>query len=50
MGKGGATKDAILDRAVRLVSQVGLSGLSIGRLAEDLHMSKSGLFAHFQAK
>src|ERR1700730_14639302 len=50
MGKGGATKDAILDRAVRLASQVGLSGLSIGRLAEDLHMSKSGLFAHFEAK
>src|ERR1700682_4661593 len=50
MGKGGATKDAILARAALPGSQGALSGLSIGRLAEDLHMSKSGLFAHFEAK
>ena len=50
MPKGEETRTAILDKAVRLASQVGLSGLSIGKLAEALHMSKSGLFAHFQSK
>ncbi len=50
MGKGNKTREAILDQAMRLASEVGLSGLSIGRLAADLHMSKSGLFAHFQSK
>ena len=50
MGKGEKTRDAILDRAMRLASEVGLAGLSIGRLATDLEMSKSGLFAHFQSK
>jgi AcrR family transcriptional regulator len=33
-----------------LASQVGLDGLTIGRLADDLDLSKSGLFAHFQSK
>ena len=50
MRKGEITRNAILDRAVRLASQVGLSGLTIGRLAEELGLSKSGLFAHFQSK
>lgn len=50
MRKGEITRNAILDRAVRLASQVGLSGLTIGRLAEELELSKSGLFAHFQSK
>ncbi|MCA1580689.1 MAG: TetR/AcrR family transcriptional regulator [Acidobacteria bacterium] len=50
MGKGEQTRDAILDHAMRLASKVGLAGLSIGRLAADLEMSKSGLFAHFQSK
>jgi AcrR family transcriptional regulator len=48
--KGEITRNAILDRAVRLASQVGLSGLTIGRLADELGLSKSGLFAHFQSK
>jgi AcrR family transcriptional regulator len=48
--KGEATRLAILDHAVRFASQVGLSGISIGRLAGDLGLSKSGLFAHFQSK
>src|SRR5215470_15929106 len=48
--KGEATRAAILDHAVQLASRVGLSGLSIGRLAKDLRLSKSGLFAHFQSK
>jgi AcrR family transcriptional regulator len=50
MTKGDETRAAILDRAVRLASQVGLLGLSIGKLADALEMSKSGLFAHFQSK
>jgi AcrR family transcriptional regulator len=50
VAKGDETREAILDRAVRIASEVGLSGLSIGKLASELEMSKSGLFAHFQSK
>ncbi len=50
MRKGEATREAILDHASRLARRVGLEGLSIGRLAEDLNLSKSGLFAHFRSK
>lgn len=50
MGKGEQTRDAILERAIRLASQVGLEGLTIGRLAGALDLSKSGLFAHFASK
>jgi AcrR family transcriptional regulator len=50
MGKGELTRQAILDRAVGLASAVGLEGLSIGRLADELDLSKSGLFAHFGSK
>lgn len=50
VSKGLDTRQAILDRAVSLSTLVGLEGLSIGRLAEELHLSKSGLFAHFQSK
>jgi AcrR family transcriptional regulator len=50
MGKGEETRGAILDRAVELASAVGLEGLTIGRLAESLDLSKSGLFAHFESK
>jgi len=50
MGKGEITRQAILERAVTFASQGGLDKLSIGRLAEDLGMSKSGLIAHFRTK
>lgn len=50
MGKGEETRQAILDRAFELARQVGLQGLTIGRLAQDLDLSKSGLFAHFRSK
>jgi AcrR family transcriptional regulator len=50
MGKGEETRGAILDRAVELASAVGLEGLTIGRLAGSLDLSKSGLFAHFTSK
>jgi AcrR family transcriptional regulator len=48
--KGTQTREAILDRAVDLASVEGLEGLTIGRLATELQMSKSGLFAHFGSK
>ena len=44
------TRDAILDRAVDLASEEGLEGLTIGRLAGEMEMSKSGLFGHFGSK
>jgi AcrR family transcriptional regulator len=50
MGKGASTRQAVLERATSLASQVGLEGLTIGRLAEALDLSKSGLFAHFRSK
>jgi AcrR family transcriptional regulator len=50
MGKGEQTREAILDRAVTLASTHGLEGLTIGRLAAELDLSKSGLFAHFRSK
>ena len=49
-GKGAATRATILARAVDLASVEGLEGLTIGRLAAELEMSKSGLFAHFGSK
>ena len=45
-----STREAILARAVDLASTEGLEGLTIGRLAGELDMSKSGLFAHFGSK
>lgn len=48
--KGERTRQSILDRAVDLASLEGLEGLTIGRLADDLGLSKSGLFAHFGSK
>jgi AcrR family transcriptional regulator len=50
MGKGELTRQAILDRATALASRLGLEGVTIGRLSEELGLSKSGLFAHFGAK
>jgi AcrR family transcriptional regulator len=50
VSKGEGTRDRILDRALRLASRDGLAGLSIGVLATDLGLSKSGLFAHFGSK
>jgi AcrR family transcriptional regulator len=50
MSKGAETRDRIVDRAVRLATRDGLEGLSIGGLATELGLSKSGLFAHFGSK
>jgi len=48
--KGERTRESILRVAVDLASVEGLEGLTIGRLAHALNMSKSGLFAHFGSK
>lgn len=50
MKKGERTRGAILDGALKLASELGLEGLSLGRLADELELSKSGLFAHFDSK
>lgn len=50
MRKGQQTRTAILDQALAIASQAGLSGLTIGTLAERSGLSKSGLFAHFGSK
>ena len=47
---GDRTRQAILETAAQLASVEGLEGLSIGRLAEAVGMSKSGLYAHFRSK
>src|SRR6266481_7779295 len=48
--KGVRTRESILRVAVDLASVEGLEGLTIGRLADELQMSKSGLFSHFGSK
>jgi AcrR family transcriptional regulator len=48
--QGEGTRKAILEAAVHTASAEGLEGLTIGRLATELSMSKSGLFAHFGSK
>jgi AcrR family transcriptional regulator len=50
MSKGEETRREILDQALRLASELGIEGLSIGALAARVGMSKSGLFAHFSSK
>ena len=50
MGKGDETRLAVLDQAIQAARRVGLSGLTIGSLAEQTQLSKSGLFAHFGSK
>jgi AcrR family transcriptional regulator len=47
---GERSRDAILREATRLATLDGIEGLSLGRLADAVGMSKSGLFAHFGSK
>src|SRR5688500_1189721 len=47
---GERTHASILDTATRLASIEGIHGLTIGRLADELGVSKSGLYAHFGSK
>jgi AcrR family transcriptional regulator len=48
--RGLKTRRAILRKAVNIASLEGLEGLTIGKLASTLGISKSGLFAHFGSK
>jgi AcrR family transcriptional regulator len=48
--RGDRTRQAILSRAGQLASAEGLEEVSLQRLAGDLGISKSGLFAHFGSK
>lgn len=48
--KGEETRERIVDLAFKLSSRDGLGGLSLGKLAAELGVSKSGLFAHFRSK
>ncbi len=50
MSKGEATRSAILEVALATASKVGLEALTIGELAKEAGLSKSGLFAHFSSK
>ena len=47
---GARTRQAILAAAADVASVDGLDGLTVGGLAAELSMSKSGLFAHFGSK
>jgi len=47
---GERTRRAILGAAASLATVEGLEGLSIGRLATAIGISKSGLYAHFGSK
>jgi len=44
------TRQEILRTSMNIASAEGLEGLSIGRLATELRMSKTGIFAHFGSK
>ena len=44
------TRAAIVERAVEVSSTAGLEGLTFGRLASELEMSKAGLLGHFPRK
>jgi AcrR family transcriptional regulator len=48
--RGDATRRAILRAAMQLAAAEGLEGVSLARLASELGISKSGLFAHFASK
>lgn len=50
MSQASTTKTHILETALGLSSQFGLSALTLGSLAQKAGMSKSGLFAHFKDK
>lgn len=50
MSKGARTRKEIIEKAFLLAGNIGLEGLSLGVLALETGLSKSGLFAHFKSK
>ena len=50
MSKGTDTRARIVETAMRSASVEGIEGITLGKVAADVGMSKSGLFAHFDSK
>jgi len=50
MKKGQDTRNSILSAGLEMASQYGLEDVTIGGLAKEMNMSKSGIFGHFQSK
>lgn len=50
MAKGNLTRSRIVETALRAASIDGLEGITLGKVAADVGISKSGLFAHFDSK
>lgn len=50
MSKGTDTRARIVETALRSASVEGIEGITLGKVAADVGMSKSGLFAHFDSK
>lgn len=50
MSKGQQTRREIISGALSLAGEVGLENVTLGVLAAELELSKSGLFAHFRSK
>ena len=50
LARGHRTRTAVLDSALRLATVAGLDGLSLSQVADELRVSKSGLFAHWRSK
>ena len=48
--KGSRTRQTIVDEALGLARRIGLEGVTLGELASNVQLSKSGLFAHFKSK
>ena len=48
--KGEMTRAAIVEAAMGIAAREGLEGLTIGTLADQMQMSKSGVFAHFGSR
>jgi AcrR family transcriptional regulator len=48
--KASATRERILQQGLELMSREGMSGVTLGQMADRVGMSKSGLFAHFRSK
>jgi AcrR family transcriptional regulator len=48
--KSDMTPLRLLSHGLRALSADGLSGVTLGRLAEAASLTKSGLFAHFHSK
>lgn len=50
MKVGTSTRQRILDQGLATIGKTGFEGITLGSLADQVGMSKSGLFAHFRSK